>query len=1743
MAARPNDLANFVRRRREPLAVAALLLVALLLRVYQVDWDQGHLYHPDERYILMTTAGLSLSWPPDLGQLLSIKSTLDPHGFAYGTFSFYLLRLVAAILFGLSHLGFPFQFLGEFNDLGNLRLIGRPISALFDTGTVFIIYQIGKRLYGKKTAFLGAALVAFSVLDIQLSHFYATDTIMTSMALAAILASVVYLREGTSKAAVWAGIFTGLALATKVSAAPVLAPVGLAYLLRLFTVESRSRGVRLRLPTQDEAKQATSILALSIMVGVLVFLIAEPYAIIDFKGFVSGFSDQGSMVRGIADLPYTRQFIGRPPYLYFLQILVFFAVGIPLGLAMIGGWIFVIARAIHLPRKGDLLLLSYVVPYFAITGSFYAKFMRYLLPMTPLLALFAAVALVQLLAVCRGWRGDAEARRGDAEMARDEAGKSDRTDEWATPADWDAPAGPTGDPGPGASAGGAGFAGDARPIGERHGRSLATAAIGVGPGPRAGTVAVSAVDAGKTNGLLPEIVDEALAIDVAELRLLDGELRPTVDLAPGTAELDEIPAVAVAVAEPALDAEAMRFAELKGLSLDWFDETAEAEDDTADGSRERSAGAFCPRDEWIDAVALAEPLPAWIDRRSGLAAFATGKWPLVVARALVGIVVAFSVFYSLAFDHMYDSTSTPVEGSLWLYQHAPRGSTFATEHWEEGMPVPIVTSTGVESADTFQYHNVTMPMYDDDNQAKLDTIVNNLEAADYVVFFSNRLYGTVPRLPRRYPMSHRYYEDLFGEKLGFKLVGAFDRYPNLLGIAFVDDTLNDPGLPTPPLLQQQRVAPITINLGHADESFSVYDHQKVLIFQKVQRLTPDQLRALIGPAPSHPPTPVGGTAPQYKSLLLTPAQESVVQAGGTFRDLFDRTDVFNQAPLLTWIVLIVLIALAGIPLGFFVFRFLPDRGYLVSKTLGVLVLAWLSWMIVSLGITEATRPATLAIFGLYLLLGVGAAIAQRREIWRFVQSNRRLIAIEEGLFWVAFFYDVYVRSLDPDLWHPTLGGEKPMDLAFFTAAARSPIYPPYDPWFSGGYINYYYFGQIVVGTLAKISGVLPTTSYNIVVPFLFALTAVGAFTAAFALIHRGAEAPGRAAVVGGVLASFMVCVLGNLGGFVQLVQQVAAASPVQPRIALPGLGGLAQFVIGAAEIVTGHQPFVIRQDWYWTSTRMLAMLGEQGTGSINEFPYFTFLYADLHAHLIGLPFTLLAIALCVNVVKSRGLLAHLPETRLTGSALAFGAPSVVAWREVDNPTGESAPATEQPRLSDSLGTIGTLVAAGLTLGALYPINTWDFPTYLGLMALSLAIPWYLSSRLTKGGLVTLVARLAIIAVLARILYQPFYAYFQSFYSGVHAIDEKSSVTWFLMINGLFVVMMISYLLVQGWVFYRRTAIVRAAKLYVAKWDLLPRALELQRALVKRWDSREVFAVYAIVWLAIIVAGTVLFGMALTGVLIVLLMAALALGLRRDVSAEDCFVIFLFATGLALAIGTEQVAIDGDVGRMNTVFKFYEQIWVLWGVASAVAIVRTRERLLKLGAGWVQTAWLTLVVIFFAMALVYPVIGTIARVSNRFNANIAPTLDGTAYMDTAVYTDDGHPLHLATDKEAIVWLQDHVDGTPTILEGNRPIYRWGSRISIYTGLPTVIGWDWHEKQQRWGYQDQVDQRVRDVTQMYDDPSSDVTVAMLRSYNVKYVIDGELEQAFYPSARSKFDSMVGKYLSVVYDHDGVKIYQVN
>ena len=177
------------------------------------------------------------------------------------------------------------------------------------------------------------------------------------------------------------------------------------------------------------------------------------------------------------------------------------------------------------------------------------------------------------------------------------------------------------------------------------------------------------------------------------------------------------------------------------------------------------------------------------------------------------------------------------------------------------------------------------------------------------------------------------------------------------------------------------------------------------------------------------------------------------------------------------------------------------------------------------------------------------------------------------------------------------------------------------------------------------------------------------------------------------------------------------------------------------------------------------------------------------------------------------------------------------------------------------------------------------------------------------------------------------------------------------------------------------------------------------------------------------------------------------------------------------------------------------------------------------------------------AAVYTALGTQDRLRDRFDANDVPlTLDGLAYVPGTTYFDREGPIDLEADLEGIHWLRENVRGSPVILEGNTPLYRWGGRVSIHTGLPSVVGWRWHQQQQRWGYLHQVDRRIRDVDRIYSTTNPSEAIALLDRYGVSYIYVGQVERLYYAERGiAKFDDELSAHLAPVFQTDELTIYE--
>jgi YYY domain-containing protein len=1044
-----------------------------------------------------------------------------------------------------------------------------------------------------------------------------------------------------------------------------------------------------------------------------------------------------------------------------------------------------------------------------------------------------------------------------------------------------------------------------------------------------------------------------------------------------------------------------------------------------------------------------------------LARWLQAREPIVVTRGIgyliVVAVVGASTVWALAFSAIYTAPNTRVTASTWIYDNVAPGSTIAVEHWDDELPLGM---PGRERRFTM----VSMTLYDDESVEKRRKIVDGLNRAQYLVLASNRLSGSIPRLFERFPLGTEYYRLLFEGGLGFTEVARFNSPPRL-GSWIIDSST-------------------------AQEDFTVYDHPTVIIFRKApefDRVTVESRLAAV-PLDSIDKVKPVDAGKARGSALLTPDERADVATAPGWAARFSFDSFSSHVPVIAWLLAVELVTLAALPLMIVLLPALNDRGLAAARIIGLVIVAYVAWLLASLDVVWFGPIAVWVGVGVLaamsaLTVGVGAFRERAFTAWQGLLGP-------ELVFLATFGLMMAMRAVNPDLWHSSFGGEKPMDFAYLNAVVRSPSFPPYDPWFAGGAINYYYWGFVLVATLVHLSGVPPHQAYNLAIATVFAMTAAGAYAFAYTLASRGRSGFCRSAAIAGVASIVAMLILGNLDGVVQLRDSLFKLDSTNVSTGVPLLSGLVSVLSGL--VAAAGSPGSLTFD-FWRSTRFI---GPEEPGPIHEFPFFTFLYGDLHAHMLSLPLQVAVVLLGFQLTRGAW-------PRLGGSADEILSGVRGGWR--------------------SLGRIAALVSlVSLLVGALRATNTWDFPTYLAFGALCVA----LGVRASLGPSLAVIAGVGVAAAAAifvgsTVLFAPFLARYELGYAGVVPVPTPTRPYQFLLVNGFLLLIVVSWLAVSIGRLWR----VASARGGVGGWR----------------DDISATAIGAAV--ICIVGSAVVLGRGSFMLAAVVSIAALVVALTCVRSPRLMISAAVAATAAGALALPEVIAIKGDVGRMNTVFKFFLQGWLLMALLAGPAVVWlwTRGTRSAFRPGF-RAVWCATVVALAMAAAIYPVRAAPAKLSMRL-AQTPPTLDGMAFMETARYEQNGRDVNMPADHAAIRWMLENVEGNPVILEAQGPLYHWTSRFSIYTGLPTVIGWDWHQKQQRTRYTEQVDRRIRDVKQAYESPNPADARSVIARYGVKYIVVGGLERAYYPAAGlQKFQSMVGADLALVYNANGVSIYRV-
>ena len=611
-----------------------------------------------------------------------------------------------------------------------------------------------------------------------------------------------------------------------------------------------------------------------------------------------------------------------------------------------------------------------------------------------------------------------------------------------------------------------------------------------------------------------------------------------------------------------------------------------------------------------------------------------------------------------------------------------------------------------------------------------------------------------------------------------------------------------------------------------------------------------------------------------------------------------------------WYLTIQLLGLIFLPYTLAMFKRLPDRGYAFGKALSIVIISFIIWIAAYLHILPNSRWAIILIV---VLLAAGALFLfwrRRQEVMDFIREHKTIIIATELVFLVSFVSWCVVRAYNPAI----LYSEKFGDFGYVNAIMRSEYFHPHDHWLSGFTLKYYYFGHLMMATLTKLTGIVSSVSYNLSLALVFALTCTGAFGIVYNLVKLLKGSTKVALGFGAVAAVFLV-VLGNLEGFLEVLYSNGVGSK-----------GFWDWVAINELDYPPYQSqhwYPDRGWWWWHAARVIVVKNAAGQYldyTINEFPFFSFTLADLHGHLMTLPFALLNLAICLEFLISPVKLG-------------------IAWL-----------------MRNWL----KIIVCAICLGALMFINSWDFFTYAVLFAVVMLVGEYMRRRsfsfsmLFNAGITWLV-----LAIVTFIIYLPA---FQIMFSTSGHLAETAGGGFilqpyggidtryfhFFIFWGPFLFITVSYILAQAWNTLRGGKIPNWAIFLAVCIPLLPLIVwgpTVDWAFIEKlhkpdyavhlyffWKFVRLLPLFILVSLIILTALKKWRGIADT---------------ESEGQKAHLFTLVILLIAYMLFIGCELYNIN-DRGvwayeRNTTIYKLYYQAWVFMAVGSAFSLCWLSKR--------------------------------------------------------------------------------------------------------------------------------------------------------------------------------------------------------
>ncbi len=878
--------------------------------------------------------------------------------------------------------------------------------------------------------------------------------------------------------------------------------------------------------------------------------------------------------------------------------------------------------------------------------------------------------------------------------------------------------------------------------------------------------------------------------------------------------------------------------------------------------------------------------------------------------------------------------------------------------------------------------------------------------------------------------------------------------------------------------------------------------------------------------------------------------------------------------VLSWYAFSLVLAVVNLPLAFAAMRKLPSRGVFLLRPLGLLLWGTIFWWLTSIQLLRNDLASQVT--AMFILAGINLLVISKIDRVSFtawIIENKNLLLRAEIIFLATFVLMALVRAANPEI----INTEKFMEMAFINAILKSPGFPPMDPWLSGYSISYYYFGYLLSAMLIRITGVTSSVGYNLVAAFWFGMTAVGAYGILWDLLSlREQGTKSKPAVIFlrkhkavlALLAPLMILVMGNWFSGLDMIH----ARGVLPENAWEQLD--------IPELTREPNAMTIkpqRGGWsWWQASRVVQdrTLDGRPVEVIDEFPAFTYLLADIHPHMLSMPLVLLAIAQALN-------------------AFMGGWEGCVRLGKIVIPAS------------------GLTIALGVfTLGGIAFMNTWDFPFYLLLMGAAFMLYRARTSGWSNKRFWELVGFGLVGGVLSIVAYLPFYLSFSSQAGGVIpslAFFTKGKYFWIMFgplllpifgflfskikriskpswKTGLWVTLTVLLVLfIFGWVLGLVGTQIEMTKSLLLGLHGAGSAGELLRdSLFNRLIAPGTWiTLFLLIWIAL----SLLFEKVRTS-------RTKNTDVEGEVSGQatpvkpTVFVLLMVLLGGILTLVPEFIYLRDQFGwRMNTIFKFYFQAWILWSLAGSYGLVmlfdpktdsRTQDRLWLLGlisasllAGTVVLSDLGaqklgnygtsildyLMVVSVLIALAWMTVKAFQKdwrkvmgVAALFGVLVGmafPLIEGwnktNGFNQTRGFSLDGKRdfyLSAADEMKAAEWLADAPVGVMTeAISDTGGSYTTYNSISTFSGMPTVLGWVGHEAQWRGGYEE-IGSRQADVRELYSTSKWERAQAIIDMYNIRYIVLGNTELSTYQVDQGKFD----EHLEKVFDSQTVDIYEV-